>query len=411
MPVRWRIAILLAVITTINYVDRSVFGVVAPVVRELFAIGDADYALITSGFLFAYGIGQLAAGPVIDRIGTRQAFGIAALLWSLATILHALGRGVWSFFALRITLGVTEAANFPAATKAVAQWFPARERSTAVAIFMLGAGLGAIITPPATVLIMESLGWRWAFVIPGTLGILWVLLWYRWFHLPEMHPTIDAAERSLILTERAMQTTESGWTTVLARREFWGLIVSRAISDFPFYFFLFWLPQYLIDARGFDLRGIAMFAWLPWVAADLGALAGGYLSSWLVQRGRTIDFARKAVIWLGATLVLLVIPAISGSSSAVALSLICFGLFSIQLKQAVFYTLPSDLFPAAKVATVWGAFGAAGSLGGSALGFVAGWLIASSGYEVVFLLIAALHLASALVVQLTVPEIRQLEND
>ncbi len=411
MPVRWRIAILLAVITTINYVDRSVFGVVAPVVRELFAIGDADYALITSGFLFAYGIGQLAAGPVIDRIGTRQAFGIAALLWSLATILHALGRGVWSFFALRITLGVTEAANFPAATKAVAQWFPARERSTAVGIFMLGAGLGAIITPPATVWIMESLGWRWAFVIPGTLGILWVLLWYRWFRLPEEHPGIGTKERSMILAERALQTSESGWTTVLERREFWGLIVSRAISDFPFYFFLFWLPQYLIDARGFDLRGIAMFAWLPWVAADLGALAGGFLSSWLVQRGRTIDFARKAVIWLGATLVLLAIPAISGSSSAVALSLICIGLFSIQLKQAVFYTLPSDLFPAAKVASVWGAFGAAGSLGGSALGIVAGWLIASSGYEFVFLLIAALHLVSALVVQLTVPEIRQLEND
>ena len=167
MAIRWRIAILLAVITTINYIDRSVFGVVAPVVRDLFEIGDADYGTIAAGFLFAYGIGQLLAGPVIDKLGTKRAFGIAALLWSVATMLHALGRGLWSFFTLRVVLGLSEAANFPAATKAVAQWFPAKERSTAVAIFMLGAGLGAIITPPLTVWIMETLSWHWAFIIPA----------------------------------------------------------------------------------------------------------------------------------------------------------------------------------------------------------------------------------------------------
>lgn len=410
MAVRWRIAILLAVITTINYIDRSVFGVVAPVVRENFSIGDADYGLITSGFLFAYGIGQLVSGPIIDKLGTKRAFGLAALLWSLSTMLHSLGRGLWSFFALRVTLGVTEAANFPAASKAVAQWFPGRERATAVGIFMLGAGAGAIITPPLTVLIMETIGWRWAFIIPGALGLLWVILWQRWFHLPEEHPLISRKERDMILRERSEQVATGSWVSLARHKEFWGLLVARLVSDFPFYFFLFWLPQYLIDARGFDLRGIAMFAWLPWVAADLGALAGGSLSSWLVTRGKSINFARKAVIWLGAVLVLVTIPAVRAESGYVALALICFGLFAIQVKGSVFFTLPTDLFPAGKVATVWGIFGAVGSLGSSVLGFVAGNMIQTSGYTSVFVMIAFLHLLSAGLLQLFVPNIRQLET-
>ena len=406
MATRWRIAILLAVITTINYIDRSVFGVVAPVVRDQFGIDDVDYGLITSGFLLAYGIGQLISGPLIDRLGTKRAFSLAAVFWSVATILHAFGRGLWSFFTLRILLGLAEAANFPAASKAVAQWFPANERSTAVAIFMLGAGLGAIITPPLTVWTMQTLGWQWAFIIPGSLGLIWVFLWQRWYHLPETHPTIEPTEKALILEQRSNQQSQGSWTALLSYREFWGILIARVVSDFPFYFFLFWLPQYLIDVRGFDLRAIAMFAWLPWVAADLGALTGGSLSSALVTRGYTINRARKTVIWLGAVLVALaVIPAYYTASSALALALICFGLFAIQVKGSVFFTLPTDLFPADRVATVWGVFGAVGSLGGSLLGLLAGYLIQEAGYESVFLMIASLHLISALLLQVFVPKI------
>ena len=406
MAVRWRIAILLAVITTINYVDRSVFGVVAPVIRGEFNINDADYGLITSGFLFAYAVGQLISGPLVDRLGTKRAFSMAAIFWSLATMLHALGRGLWSFFTLRVVLGLAEAANFPAASKAVAQWFPASERATAVAIFMLGAGLGAIITPPLTVWTMQSLGWHWAFIVPGSLGLIWVWLWQRWYHLPETHPTIDPAEQSRILENRSSQQGKGGWGALLAYREFWGILAARVVSDFPFYFFLFWLPQYLIDVRGFDLRAIALFAWLPWVAADLGALAGGTLSSSLVTRGHTINSARKIVIWLGAVLVgVAVVPAYYTRSNASALALICLGLFAIQIKGSVFFTLPIDLFPADRVATVWGVFGAVGSLGGSLLGLLAGFMIQEAGYESVFLMIASLHLISALLLQMFVPRI------
>jgi ACS family hexuronate transporter-like MFS transporter len=410
MGIRWRIALLLAFITTINYIDRSVFGVVAPVIRDTFSIGAADYGLITSGFLLAYAVGQLVTGPTIDHLGTKRAFGWAVVLWSAATMLHALGRGLWSFFTCRVMLGLSEAANFPAATKAVAEWFPARERSTAVGIFMLGAGLGAIVTPPLTVWIISTLGWRWAFIIPGLLGLLWIIVWQRTYHAPEVHPGLGDAERQLILSGRSPQVSQEGWVSLLRHREFWALIVARFVSDFPFYFFLFWLPQYLIDARGFDLGDIAAFAWLPWVAADLGALAGGSASSWLAGRGASLDFARKAVIWCGAAMVLVTIPAVHAESAAVALLLICLGLFAIQMKGAVFFTLPADLFPAGKVATVWGVFGAAGSLGGSVLGIAAGRMIETSGYTNVFVAIASLHLLSACILQLFVPRIQQIET-
>jgi ACS family hexuronate transporter-like MFS transporter len=348
----------------------------------------------------------LISGPLIDRLGTKRAFELAVVFWSAATVLHALGRGVWSFFTMRVVLGLAEAANFPAASKAVAQWFPANERATAVAIFMLGAGLGAIITPPLTVWIMQTLSWQWAFIIPGSLGLVWAVLWRRWYHLPESHPTLDEAERTLILAQRSEQQSGVGWTQLLGYRQFWGILVARIVSDFPFYFFLFWLPQYLIDVRGFDLRAIALFAWLPWVFADLGALSGGSLSSALVRRGHSINSARKWVIWLGAVLVAMaVVPAFYVESSMVALALICFGLFAIQVKGSVFFTLPTDLFPADRVATVWGVFGAVGSLGGSLLGLLAGFMIQSTGYESVFLMIACLHLISALLLQIFVPRI------
>ena len=165
----------------------------------------------------------------------------------MTTILHALGRGLWSFFALRVILRIAEAANFPAASKAVAQWFPANERSTAVAIFMVGTGLGAIITPPLTVWTMQSLGWQWAFIIPGSLGLVWVILWQRWYHAPATHLAIEPAEQALILENRSGQQSEARWTSLLSHPEFWGILVACVVSDFPFYFFLFWFCRWGVE--------------------------------------------------------------------------------------------------------------------------------------------------------------------
>ena len=239
MATRWRIAILLAVITTINYIDRSVFGVVAPVVRDQFGINDADYGLITSGFLLAYGVGQLISGPLIDRLGTKRAFELAVVFWSAATVLHALGRGVWSFFTMRVVLGLAEAANFPAASKAVAQWFPANERCHSGGYFHVGRGLGCHYHAATDRLDYANAELAVGLHYPGFARIDLGILWRRWYHLPESHPTLDEAERTLILAQRSEQQSGVGWTQLLGYRQFWGILVARIVSDFPFYSFCF----------------------------------------------------------------------------------------------------------------------------------------------------------------------------
>ncbi len=326
-------------------------------------------------------------------------------------MLHALGASFLSFFSLRLLLGITEAANFPAALKAVAQWFPARERSTAVGIFMLGAGAGSIITPPLAATLITSFGWQWAFLVPGAIGLVWAALWHRWYRLPEEHPAIGEQEREMIIDQRAPQQSKEPLSALLKYREFWGLMLSRFVSDGPFYFFVFWLPLYLADARGFDLKQIGLFAWIPFVAADLGAFCGGWLSSRLTQAGWSIDAARKAVIWLGALLMLGAIPAATADSPFTAIALIALGMFAIQVKGAVFFTLPSDLFPAGRVASVWGVFGAVGSFGAMLFTPLIGWLVENYSYTPVFVIVSLQPILSATLLMILVPKIRQLAVD
>ena len=227
---RWRIAILLCLITTVNYIDRQALTVTAPLLMEEFAISASEYGLITSGFLFAYGFGQLICGPLIDRLGTKRSFSLAVVAWSVATMLHALGRGFASFFSFRILLGLTEATNFPLATKATAEWFPRSERSLAVGIFTMGPGLGAILAPPLiagtpwTPGIITLWGWQAAFLVPGAIGFVWLYLWRKWFYLPQDHPRLPAAERDLILAEVSTDepTSDRPWYWAFRYREVWG---------------------------------------------------------------------------------------------------------------------------------------------------------------------------------------------
>ena len=410
LAVRWRIAIMLCLITTINYVDRQVFSVAAPVLMEEFSLSNTEYGWITSGFLFAYAIGQLLTGPVIDRLGTKRAFSLAVIAWSLAGIAHAFGRGFLSFFTFRALLGLSEAANFPAALKAVAEWFPRAERSMAVGILAVGPGLGAMITPPLVGLIIETLGWRVAFIIPGAIGLVWLWWWQRYFHSPERHPDISAQERQLILTgrDRAEPSVKRPWYWVLRHREIWGLVLSRFIGDGAFYFFVFWLPLYLSSARGFNIMEIALFAWIPFLALDFGSLAGGWFGQRLIRGGMSLDRSRKIVIWIGALLVPVALPAVTADSAATAIALIAAAMFAMQFKASSLFTLPADLFPARDVGTVWGLFGAIGSFGAMAFNAVVGWTIDHFSYQPVFAAVAVMHILSAAMISLFIPQVRQL---
>ena len=418
LPYRWRIAILLCLITTINYIDRQALTMTAPLLRDLFAISSEQYGIITSGFLFAYGVGQLISGPLIDRFGSKRSFSFAVIAWSIVTMLHALGRGFLSFFSLRVLLGLFEAANFPLATKATAEWFPRSERALAVGIFTMGPGLGAILAPPMIVGtpwtpgIVDLWGWQAAFLIPGAIGFLWLFLWWKWFHLPADHPSLPDAERELILAETAVsdEPDERPWHWAFRYREVWGLMVSRFVSDGAFYFFVMWLPLYLNEARGMNLRDIGLFAIITFGAADIGSVVGGYTGKKLMDGGVSLDRARKIVIWVGALLVLAAMPAAGTDSVGLAIGLIAIAMFAIQFKASSMFTLPADLFASRDVGTVWGIYGAVGSFGGAAFGYITGVVVENYSWTPIFVAAALMHIVSAVLINIFVPRIGLLER-
>lgn len=416
LAVRWQIAILLCLITTINYIDRQALAVVAPVIVEQFQLTNTQFGTIVSAFLFAYAIGQIVIGPVVDRLGTKRSFSIAVVAWSLVGMAHAIGRGFLSFMILRAMLGLTEAMNFPAAIKAVAEWFPRSERSMAVGIVMVGPGLGSLIAPPLLGWLIISFGWEWAFIVPGAAGLLWLGVWQTRFGDPETHPRIGEAERALILRERDAVAKPGegepwyGFIKFLRYREVWGLMLSRFVSDGAFYFFVAFLPLYLAQERGFDIRAIAIFAIVPFLAADLGSLFGGWLGTRLIRRGMSVNASRKWVIWIAALIIPCALPAVFVDSAYVAIGLIGIAMFGIQVKASSLFTVPADLFPARDVATIWGLFGAVGSFGGMLFVAAAGWVSEHYSYVPIFAAVGVMHIVSAWIVMVMIPNITQLKQ-
>jgi ACS family hexuronate transporter-like MFS transporter len=422
---------MLCAVTTIGYVDRLALSVAAPLVRREFGLSNEQYGLITFAFLATYAAGQLLLGPAIDRLGSKRALTLAVLGWSAASAVHAMATTVGGFFAARAALGLTEAVNFPAAYKVVAEWFPRAERSMASGLVTAGTGLGAIVAPPliaALITLFDRLhasglsparGWQAAFIVPGLLGLAWVWIWQRRFHLPRADPALDPRERSLILADapgnvaagtdgdppgglRAYFRQLACW---FGYRQTWGLALARFSGDGAFYFLAFWIPNYLADVRGFGLAQIAWAAAIPFVFADLGALAGGYAGQRLIRAGFSVDASRKAMIWLGALLVPLALPAVYVDSPGLAVLCMGLGVFGIQVKSASLFALPADLYPPAAVGTVWGASGALGSLAAALSQPVIGWTIDNYSNEPVFVAVALMHIVSALCVMLLIRRI------
>ena len=398
---RWLIAVLLSLVTAIGYIDRQALSVTAPLLKGEFGFSNTEYGAIAGIFLIAYAIGQLVTGPLIDRLGTKRALSLAVLWWSIVAMLHALGRGFGSFLALRALLGLTEGANLPAAFKAVGEWFPRADRSLASGIIMAGVGLGAIVAPPTVGWLAYHYGWQAAFLVPGAAGLLWLLVWRAAYHLPESHPAIDARERQMILAERVpAQTSSRPWHHYLRYREVWVIALARFLGDGAFYFFAAWLPLYLASERGFNLLQIGAFAWIPFLAADLGSLGGGWLGGRLIRAGWSLSASRKTLIWIGALLMLGAMPVVQAESAFLAIALISLALFAIQVKGASLFPLAADLFPAASVGTVWGVSSAFGSAGGALFQFGVGWLIDQYSYAPVFAIVSLMGIAQALIVSL-----------
>lgn len=344
---------------------------------------------------------------MVDRIGAKRGFTVAVAFWSIANMAHALGTGVRSFSALRFGLGLFEAANYPAALKAISQWFPRAERSSAVGLVNAGVGFGAIVAGPFVAWLIVTTGWRGAFILTGALGLFWLVFWLLLYGSPETHPAVTDEERRLIAAG-SLSSDEGERSTLwslLRRRETWGLMLSRFVADGAFYFFATWLPKYLGDVRGLSLTQIGWMVSIPFIAADLGSVAGGFAGTVLIRRGLSVDASRKLLMWAGALLVPVSLLALKADTPVEALLWIGVGMFGIQVKSASLFTVPADIFRARDLGLAWGLSGAAGSFGGSLFAPLVGFLVTRYSYAPVFWIVSGMHILSCLIVMLFLPKI------
>lgn len=404
---RYVIAALLFAAATINYIDRQSISIAERELKRQFGFTPQQYGDILSWFFLAYAIGQIATGWVVDRIGARKGFAIAVACWSIANMAHALGVGVRSFSAMRFGLGLFEAANYPAALKAISEWFPKTERSTAVGLVNAGVGFGAIVAGPFVAWLIVTSGWRGAFLLTGALGLVWLVFWLALYDSPDRHPRVSDTEREMIKAGSGPPEPGERSTirSLLKRRATWGLMLSRFVGDGAFYFFAAWLPKYLGDVRGLSLTEIGWMVAIPFIAADLGSVAGGFGGTALIRRGFSIDASRKLMMWSGALLVPVSLLALRAETAVAALLWIGVGMFGIQVKSASLFTVPADIFKPRDIGLAWGLSGAAGSYGGSLFTPFVGYLVTNYSYTPVFWIVSSMHIVSCLVVMWLLPNI------
>ncbi|MBI5774617.1 MAG: MFS transporter [Verrucomicrobia bacterium] len=413
---RWWIAGLLALATALNYLDRQSFPVVVGEVRKEIPISNEQYGHLTSAFLFAYAIMYAGGGRIMDWLGTRLGYAVMIVWWSAANCLTGTVSSVLGIGACRFLLGMGEGGGFPGSGKAVAEWFPPRERSLAFGIFNTGSAIGAVIAPPLIALIVGALGWRWVFFITGGVGLLWTVIWLKLYQPPATNKFISAEEKELIATSlAAARVTGDGqaaprirWLQLFTYREVLGLMAAKFFTDAAWYFFIFWLPKYLGDVRHLNIKEIGWFAWIPFAFAGAGSLTGGWLGGFLLRRGVSLDRARKIALGIGASL----LPAslfIVASPLSFAIVFFSTAMFAHQFWSANVQTLPADLFPARVVGSVEGLLGSAGSFGGMLFGLLVGWLVEHHGYGPAFVIAGVLHPLAFLVILATVRRVAPLQ--
>jgi MFS transporter, ACS family, hexuronate transporter len=403
---RWWIIGLICLGTIINYLARNSLAVLAPELEKRLQFTDQQYSYIVLAFQLGYTVMQSVCGFILDFLGLQLGFALFALVWSLFNVLHSLAGGWASLAFFRGLLGLSEAAAIPAGIKAISEWFPAKERSVAVGYFNAGTSLGALLAPPLVVWVLVQYSWQMAFVVTGSLGFIWAALWWFFYRSPSKHRWLGEKERSYILKgqEPDKVVTEEerkapSVIKILSSSRFWGIALPRFLAEPAWQTFNFWIPLYLAKVRHMDLKEIAIFAWLPFLAADLGGIFGGYLSPLLMKyfRINLID-SRIAGIVLGA--VLMIGPGSIGlaASPYVAIALFCIGGFAHQMISALLNTLSADVFDAHEVATANGFTGTASWTGGLLFTVVVGALVSTIGYGPLFACLAVFDLVGAVIV-------------
>jgi ACS family hexuronate transporter-like MFS transporter len=407
---RWVIAGMLCAATMINYVDRLALAVVSVEVRREFSMDERDYSHVVSLFMLAYAIMYAGSGYVVDRLGTRRGFAAFISGWSLAQMSHSLARGKWSLAASRFALGLTEPGNWPAAAKAIGEWFPPRQRALGVGIFNAGSSLGSALASPMVAFLTLHFGWRFAFVFTGALGLLWLALWLVIYQPPHRNRWLDPAEyermkHELRPPEEARAAREGvNWREVVRKPGCYALILARFFTDPVIYFVIFWLPEYLRRERGFDLAMVGRYAWVPYIFGDIGYPLGGWLSGYLMRRGWPLGKARKFVMALGAAFLPVAILAPYVPAAWMAIAATCFVTFGHAFWVANLQALPIDLFRGPEVGTATGFSGTGGAIGGALAALGTGWVVRRFSYAPIFLAAGLMHPLSALLIYLLLPE-------
>jgi len=410
--IRWWICALLFFATTINYIDRQVFAILAPQLQTEIGWSEIEYGYIVTAFQLTYAIGLLLVGKLIDFLGTKKGFILSIIVWSLAAMAHALARTPFGFGVARLALGLGESGNFPSAIKTISEWFPRKERALATGIFNSGSNIGAIVAPLLVPIIALNFGWQAAFIITGLLGFIWLFFWLRLMNRPEEHPGINAAELDLIKadTEENLEKPTSIWK-IIRTRKVWAIAIGKFLTDPIWWFFLYWLPKFLNSTYGLKLDKIGLPLIVAYLIADVGSIGGGWLSSHFLQMGWSINAARKTTLLICAIMVVPIYWASGIDDLWPAVILIGLGMAAHTGWSANMYTLATDFFPKKDMGTVVGFIGMAGAVGGMLMASATGHLLEATGsYKILFVIAASMYGIALVIIHLLVPNIDAIKS-
>jgi MFS transporter, ACS family, hexuronate transporter len=407
---RWRIAFLLSMAIAISYLDRQTLPVAIRAITKDIPLSNLQFSYLQSAFLISYAFMYAGGGKFADVLGTRHGLTLIMVFWSLACFSHGIAVNFAMLALSRFLLGMGEGGGFPAATRAVAEWFPVQERATAMGIINAGTAVGAVVAPPLIAVILLYASWRWIFFLTGAVGLLWTVWWRLAYFPPKDHPALSSHERERMQSSmhNSLSAENLPWAQLLRFREAWGLVAAKFLSDAAWYFYLFWLPKYLYEARGFDIKAVGALAWIPYAASGIGCLLGGGLSSYLIQRRFSLSVSRKIALGLSAAMMPSVLL-ITHVPVSWALALFSLAYFGQQSWSTLVMVLPADLFPQSVVGSVAGLVGFGGAIGGIAFGQLVGYLLDHGfGYSFVFTLAGMFHVAAFTVILGTIPVIQPL---
>lgn len=408
---RWRILVLIFFATTINYLDRQVIGMLKPFIAQDLGWTESGYGYIVTAFQVAYAMGLLLAGRILDKIGTKTGYTIAIAVWSFAGMAHAAARSVFSFGIARFFLGLGESANFPAAVKSVAEWFPKKERALATGLFNSGSSIGAITAPIIVTSVTMLYGWQWAFLITGALGFVWIIFWLVFYKIPQNHSKLSKAEYLYIHSDQEYVNDKPMlWREIIGYKQTMAICLSRFVTDWVWWFFLFWGPAFLNKTFGINLKEIVLPLIIIYSVAGAGGIAMGWLSSFFIKSGKSIDYSRKTSILICALIVLPIIAAPKINNLWMVTGLISLATAAHQGWASNIFTVVSDIFPKKAVATVVGLSGFTGAIGGALAASLVGLVLeVTNSYFLILSIAGFSYLIAWMILKFMIPKIEPIK--